>query len=132
MSEDSQQMTYEAKLYSEQLRLIENEINRISMTMMELKGSLAIAEVMKGDSIFVPIGGGNMISAKITSSDILIPIGGGYLVNMNKYESITEIKKRISSIEMAVEKLKTEFDKIGVKFREVSTKLESMNAQNRK
>lgn len=129
MADDPQRIAYEARLYSEQLRLLENEIERISMTTGELKSSLSAVEALKDDSIFVPIGGGSMISAAVSSTNVLLPIGGGYLINMKKHEAIEEIKKRIASTEKAVEKLSSEFDKIGVKFREVSTKLEAMNAQ---
>ncbi|MEW6528750.1 MAG: prefoldin subunit alpha [Candidatus Micrarchaeota archaeon] len=137
---DPQKIAYEARLYSEQLKLIESEINRISITLVELRGSLDVVEAINettdktinGNLIFVPIGGGSMVSAKIISPGVIIPIGGGYLVKMNKHEAVEEIKKRISSIEAAIEKLRNEFGKIGAKFREVNAKLELMRSQSAK
>lgn len=129
MVEDTQRLVYEARLYNEQLRLLENEIERISMTLAELSNSLTSIEALKEDTIFVPIGGGAMIEAKITSSEVLVPIGGGYLMNMKKYEAIEEVKKRITSTENAIGKLRSEFEKISVKLRDVSRKIDEMNVK---
>lgn len=126
MADDSQRMMYEARLYSEQLRLLENEIERISMTAVELNSSLRAVEGLKEDSVFVPIGGGAMVNAKIATTEILVPIGGGYLMNLKKHEAIEEVKKRVSSTEKAIERLRSEFDKISAKLRDVSSKMESL------
>ncbi len=128
MTEDAQRTVYEARLYGEQLRLLENEIGRITMTTSELGASLKAVESLKEDAVFVPIGGGSMVNAKISSTEVLVPIGGGYLINLRKYEAIEEIRKRIASTEKAVERLRAEFGKIGAKLKEVNVKIEAMNA----
>ncbi len=129
MADESQRMMYEARLYAEQLRLLENEIERISMTAVELSNSLRAVEALKEDSVFVPIGGGSMVSARISSTEVLVPIGGGYMMNLKKHEAIEEVKKRIASTEKAVEKLRQEFDKISVKLQDVNGKLDAMNVR---
>lgn len=121
-----QKMIYEAKIYSEQIRLLQTELERISMTMMELNSSLKVVEWLKENLVFVPIGGGAMISANVTSNEVLLPIGGGYLIAFKKDEALEEIKKRIRSTETAIERLNTELEKIDVKFNETSRKIETM------
>ncbi|VVB99361.1 Prefoldin subunit alpha [uncultured archaeon] len=131
MAEDAQaqRTMYEARLYSEQLRLLEGELERISMTAVELTGSLKAVESLREDSIFVPIGGGAMVSAKVASTEVLVPIGGGYLMNLKKHEAIEEVKKRIAATEKAMERLRVEFEKINAKLQDVNSKIEQMNAK---
>jgi prefoldin alpha subunit len=131
MAEDAQaqRMVYESRLYAEQLRLLEGELERISMTAAELASSLNAVQSLKEDSIFVPIGGGAMVSAKVASTEVLIPIGGGYLMNLKKHEAIEEVKKRIAATEKAIERLRAEFEKISAKLQDVNAKLEQMNAK---
>lgn len=126
---EAQRLLYEARLYAEQLRLLENEIERIAVTSAELSSSLRVVESLKEDAVFVPIGGGGMVNAKVSSTEVLLPIGGGYLMNLKKHEAIEEVKKRISSTEKAMEKLRVEFEKISAKLREVNGKIEEMNAK---
>lgn len=126
--DEAQRLIYEARLYSEQLRLLEQEIERITLTTADLGNSLTAIEALKEDAVYVPIGGGAMVSAKVTSSDVLVPVGAGYLMDMKKEDAIGEVKKRIKSTESAVEKLKTEFERINAKLREVGGKIEKMNA----
>ncbi len=131
MAEEMQRAQYEARLYNEQLRLLQGEIERITMTSADLANSLRSIESLSEDSVFVPIGGGGMISAKISSTEVLVPIGGGYLMNLKKHEAVEEVKRRITSTEKAVERLRTEYEKIGAKYNEVSTKLETLSRKPR-
>lgn len=127
MAEETQRAVYEARLYSEQLRLLEGEMERIALTGAELANSLKAVEGLKEDSAFVPIGGGAMISAGISSNEVLVPIGGGYLMNLKKHEAVEEVKKRIASTWKAVERLRSEYGKIAAKLQEVNAKLETMD-----
>lgn len=127
--EEAQRLMYEARLYGEQLRLLENEIERISIAGAELGNSLRAIEALKEDTVFVPVGGGSLVSGKITSTDVLVPVGGGYLMSMKKYEAIEEVKKRVKSTETAVERLRGEFDKINIRLRDVSGKIDAMNVK---
>ncbi|MDD5337560.1 MAG: prefoldin subunit alpha [Candidatus ainarchaeum sp.] len=129
MADDSQRMVYEARVYSEQIRLLQNEAERINMTAMELESSLAAVEALREEQIFVPLGAGAMVSSRITSTEVLVPIGAGYMIGMKKYEAVEEIKKRMQSTQGAIEKLRAEFDKINAKLYEVSGKIDAMNAK---
>lgn len=127
--EEDQKMVYEARLYQEQLRLLDGEIERITMTAMELNNSLKAVESLKEDSVFVPIGGGAMVNAQISTTEVLVPIGGGYLMNLKKHEAIEEVKRRMVSTDAAITKLRSEFDKIRGKLIDVGTKIEAMNVK---
>ncbi len=129
MADEYQRLAYEARLYREQLRLLEGEIERVSMTTAELQNSLRSVETLKEDSVFVPIGGGAMVNAKVSSTEVLVPIGGGYLVSLKKHEAIDEVKKRIASTEKAAERLKAEFQKIAAKLGAINQKLQELNVK---
>lgn len=131
MDEDSKRLLYEARLYSEQLRLLENEVERISMTAVELTSSLSTISSLEERDAFVPIGGGSMISAKVAGTNVLVPIGGGYMVGFMKDDAVEEIRKRIKSTETAVMKLQEEFNRVSLKLREVNTTIESQGANLR-
>lgn len=121
--DETQKLAYESKLYTEQLRLIENEVERISNTMGELVASHKAINALQEDAVFVPIGGGAMVNVKIITTEVLVPVGSGYLINLKKDIASEEIKKRISSVEKAIERFKQEYIKIQEKLREVNTEL---------
>ncbi|MFA5076947.1 MAG: prefoldin subunit alpha [Candidatus Micrarchaeia archaeon] len=131
MAEETQRMMYEARVYGEQLRLLQNEIERINMTAMELESSLRAVEALREEQIFVPIGAGAMMGAKLSSTEVLMPVGAGYMTGMKKHEAIEEIKKRMQTTQGAMEKLRAEFEKINAKLYEVGGKIDAMNAKSR-
>jgi prefoldin alpha subunit len=123
----ARQMEYEAKVYSEQLRLLQNEIERISMTALELSASAkALSSPMEGDAL-VPIGAGSLIRAKVDGAEVLLPIGAGYMIAMKKHEAVDELKRRMNSTEAAVEKLKSEFHKTNDKLGYIIMALNKMD-----
>ena len=129
LEETKLQLNYELSVYREQISMIKRETERISLTSIDLNNALKAAENMRKDHAFVPIGGGAMIKTDITQSDIMVPIGGQYMVEMNKEEAASEIKKRIEATKKAVERLTEEFDKIASKLKSVSAQLKQIQLQ---
>ncbi|MBU0585928.1 prefoldin subunit alpha [Candidatus Micrarchaeota archaeon] len=129
MDNQSKKLLYEAQLYSEQLRLLEGEIERISMTAIELSTSLNAIAALEENDMFMQVGGGAMVSGKITSTQVIIPVGAGYMVSMEKETAVTEVKRRIKTTENAVTRLKEEFTKISTKLKETNLGVEKLNAK---
>ncbi len=127
MAEEPNRLIYESRVYSEQLRLLEGEVERISMTAVELSNSLVTIEGLGHGESLVPIGGGALVNAKIASTDVLLPIGSGYMVAMKKEEAEAEVKKRIKSTETAIIRLRTEFERVNAKLMEVNSKVDAAN-----
>lgn len=125
---EPRRLIYEARLYSEQLKLLQSEMERISMTTIDLANSLSAINVLGDGEALMPIGGGAMVMAKPLSSEVLMPVGDGYLISLKKHEAAEEVRKRIKSTETAITRLRAEFDKINAKLAEVNNQIEAMNA----
>ena len=61
IDEDRTQLTYELAVYKEQISLIKQETERISLTSVDLSNALSTMENFKGEEekVLVPIGGGS-------------------------------------------------------------------------
>ncbi len=121
-------LSYETAVYREQLRLLQGEIDRVSLTLLDLENSLRTLENLKIDDSLVQIGGGAFIKSTIYSTNVLVPVGAGYFVEMSKEQGIIEIRKRIESTKKAVEKLREEFEKVSKKLHETSINLRNIQA----
>ncbi len=121
-------MNYEASVYKEQLRLLQGEIDRVMLSLLDLENASRTVENLESKDSIVPIGGGAFIKANIYSTYVIVPIGAGYLVEMDKEVSAIELKKRTESTKKAIEKLKEEFVKISKKIQEISIKLRDVRA----
>jgi len=130
VNDDRAQLSYELAVYREQIALIKQETERISLTTVDLSNALNTIENCKEDvssnSVLIPIGGGTMMKGTLAETKILVPIGAQYLAEMSRKEAETEIKKRIEATKKAVEKLGEEFEKISSKLREASVQLSRM------
>ncbi len=123
------QLSYESAVYREQLRLLQNEIKRIDLAMVDLSKAAETAQKIKNDDVLVPVGGGAFIKASIYTSKVLVPIGAEYVVEMEKEEAVVEINKRIEATKKAIEKLNSEFQKVSAKLHEVNLALRNLQSQ---
>lgn len=125
-NDDEVRLTYEAAVYNEQLRLLQGEVERITITLLDLDNAARTLENLKAEDAIVQIGGGAFIKANIYSTHTLLPIGAGYLLEMDKEQGVIEMKKRIESTKKAIERLKEEFEKISKKLQEMNVMLRTM------
>jgi prefoldin alpha subunit len=121
-------LSYEIAVYKEQLTILQSEIERVTLTMLDLDNALRTLENLQINDALVQIGGGVFVKANIYSTRALVPIGAGYLVEMEKDLAILELKKRLESTKKAVEKLREEFQKISLKLREADAKIRNLQS----
>ncbi len=131
LEETQAQLNYEVAVYREQIAMIKRETERISLTTVDLTNALRTVENIGKDKVLIPIGGGAMVRGSVTETMILVPIGANYMVDMERKDAISELKKRIEATKKAVEKLTEEFDKIAKKLRNVSAQLQQIRRQSR-
>jgi prefoldin alpha subunit len=129
LEESKSRMSYEVAVYKEQLNLLKKEMERISLSTLDLSNATKAVEDLKAEHILVPIGGGSYISADVKETQVLVPIGGNYVVEMSKEGALLEMHKRIEATKQAVTKLSDEFEKINKKLTEVATKLTDVEKQ---
>jgi prefoldin alpha subunit len=122
-------MSYEVAIYKEQLNLLRKEMERISLTTLDISNAITAVTKLEKKPMLVPVGGGSYIKSTVTDLNIFVPIGADYVVEMGKEEASTELHKRIDATKDAVAKLNEEFEKINKKMGEVGTKLKDVEAQ---
>jgi prefoldin alpha subunit len=124
-------LNYELAVYREQIAMIRRESERVSLTTLDLSNALKTVENMSTESILIPIGGGALAKGTISETKILMPVGAEYLVEMDKGQTVEEIKKRIDATRRAVERLNEEFTKVTARVQELSTQLQRMQVNTR-
>lgn len=129
IEEERQKLSYEVAVYREQLRLLQREMERITLTLLDLKNAEKTASNLKDGSSLVPIGGGAFLNSEINSHTLLVPVGAGYLVQMGREEAARELARRIESTEKALHRLEEEFGGISGKLNSIGTKLNTLQSE---
>ena len=124
-------LAYERRVYGEQLRLIQKEVDRISLTNLDLINAENTTKKLKAEDSLIPIGGGAYIKANVYNTKVLVPVGAGYLIEMEAETAARELRRRIEETRKAVEKLTEEFKNISRRLETTSRKLSEMQTQDR-
>jgi len=126
LEEDYAKLAYETKIYRKQLTILQREIERITLTSIDLTNALNTIEGLKKGEALVPIGGGSFAKAQISDVNILVPIGGGYLAEMDKKNAEDRMRNRIEATKTAVQRLSQEFGNISTRLEEVTAQLKEL------
>ena len=103
-----------------------NELKVSSMTLEGLK------KEKKGTQLFVPIGGGSYVKAKIeTTKNVVVGIGADVAVERSLKEAKVEFEARIAELEKTREVLGQQFNQVVGKIQENRTKMEEITAKLR-
>jgi len=129
LEETRVRVTYEAAIYREQLNMLRREMERISLSTLDLSNAASAVEALNTKEVLLPVGGGAYVKAKISSTDVLVPIGAEFVVETDKETAMVELKRRSEATRQAVTKLNEEFEKINKKLREVMTQLQDIEQQ---
>ena len=103
-----------------------NELKVSSMTLEGLK------KEKKGTQLFVPIGGGSYVKAKIeTTKNVVVGIGADVAVERSLKEAKVEFEARIAELEKTKEVLGQQFNQVVGRIQENRTKMEEITAKLR-
>lgn len=125
-NQEMQRASYESYIYKQQLSMIRSEMEKITLTMLDLTNASKTISSLEMKESLVPIGGNAFLETKVSSEKILVPIGGGYLLKMNKETSQKEMEKRADSTKKILERLQKEYELLSKKLNETEKKLHSM------
>lgn len=123
LEDERVRMSYEVAIYREQLTMLRREMERISLSAMDMGNALQSVEKLDKRQVLVPIGGGVFVKSMVTDTKLLVPIGAEFVTEMEKEDAAREIKRRIDATNQAISKLNEEFDKINKKLKDVGNKL---------
>ncbi len=131
LEENRVRMNYEVAVYREQLTMLRREMERVSLTTMDLTSAVQSVNGLKAEQILAPIGGGVFVRSEIKDTRVIMPIGAEFAIDMEKGEAAVELQRRVDATRQAVTRLNEEFEKINRKLREVMLNLQDVEQQLR-
>lgn len=129
LEETRMRMSYEIAVYREQLTMLRREMERISMTAIDIANAAQTVEGAKPQRVLVPVGGGAYVKANVNDTRVLVPVGAEFIVEMGKEEAAVELRRRAEATKQAITRLNEEFERITGKLREVTTSLQGVEQQ---
>ena len=122
-NQEKQKLSYENYVYQQQLKMLKGEMEKITLTMLDLANAKRTVESISVADALVPIGGNAFIETTVSSDRIFVPIGGGYMLKMNREGAEEEIERRLESTKKVVEKLQVEYENMSKKLTEIQEKM---------
>lgn len=127
--EKNQKLAYESYFHRQRLGSLKAEMEKITLTMLDLTNASKTIESLSEKDSLVPIGGNAFIQAKVSSDKIFVPIGGGYMLQMDKESAKLEIERRVESTKKVIEKLQSEYEKSMEKLSQAENEIRAMSGQ---
>jgi len=104
-------------------------ITELRVSSMTLEG---LQKEKKGSQLFVPIGGGSYVKAKlVTAKKVVVGIGADVAVERTLKEAKAELEARIAEMEKTREALGQQFNQVVERIQENRGKLEEVTAKLR-
>ena len=116
---------------------LQSRISMMNSALAELKVSNLTLEGLekekKGAKLFVPVGGGSYIKAKLeTTKNVVVGIGADVAVEKSLKEAKVELESRIAGIEKTREALGQQFNQVVGRIKENRAKIEEVSGKMRK
>jgi len=129
-------LAFESRYLEETVNEIQNRINMTNSAITELRVSSLTLEGLekekKGSQLFVPIGGGSYVKAKlVTAKKVVVGIGADVAVERTLKETKEELKARIAELEKTKEALGQQFNQVIGRMQENRGKMEEVTAKLR-
>ena len=129
-------MALEARYLEETVNEIQSRINMTNAAITELRVSSMTLEGLekekKGSQLFVPIGGGSYVKAKlVTAKKVIVGIGADVAVERTLKEAKEELEARIAELEKTKEALGQQFNQVIGRMQENRDKMEEVTAKLR-
>jgi prefoldin alpha subunit len=129
-------LAVESHLLEEAVNEIQSRINVTNSALAELRVSNMTLEGLekekKDAQLFVPIGGGSYVKARLeTAEKVIVGIGADVAVERSLKEAQEELETRITELEKTREALGQQFNQVAERIQENRTKLEEVTAKLR-
>ena len=129
-------MALESRFLEETVNELQSRINMTNSAITELRVSSMTLEGLekekKGAQLFVPIGGGSYVKAKLeTSKKVVVGIGADVAVEKTVKEAKVELEARIAELEKTWETLGQQFNQVVGRIQENRNTMEEVTAKLR-
>jgi len=129
-------LAVESRFLEEAVNELQSRINMTNAAITELRVSSMTMEGLekekKGSQLFVPIGGGSYVKAKLeTANKVVVGIGADVAVERTLKEAKEELETRIAELEKTREALVQQFNQVAERIQENRDRLEEVTAKLR-
>jgi len=129
-------LAVESRYLEETAKEIQSRVNMTNAAITELRVSSMTLEGLekekKGSQLFVPIGGGSYVKAKlVTAKKVVVSIGADVAVERTMKETKEELEAHIAELEKTREALGQQFNQVVERIQENRGKLEEVTAKLR-
>ena len=112
------------------LSMINSAISEMRLSNVTLEG---LESQKKGTQLFVPVGGGSYVKAKLeTSKQVIVGIGADVAVEKSLKDAKAEVETRLASMEQTREALGQQLNQVVARLQQNNAKMEEISAQLRK
>ena len=116
---------------------LQSRISMMNSAVTELRLSNVTLEGLenqkKGTQVFVPVGGGSYVKAKLeTSKQVIVGIGADVAVEKSLTEAKAETEARLADMENTRKALVDQLNQVYAKLQQNNAKMEEISAQLRK
>ena len=130
-------MVLESRFLEETVKEIQSRVNMTNAAITELRVSSmtldGLEKEKKGSQLFVPIGGGSYVKAKlVTAKKVVVGVGADVAVERTLKEAKEELEARIVELEKTRETLGQQFNQVVERIQENRGRLEEVTAKLRK
>lgn len=122
-------LSYEVRLYKNQLALLQKEIEKLTLTALDASNASHTVESIEHGDVLVPIGSGSFVKGIVTSQNILLGIGAGYVIEVDKETAVGRIRKREAAARDAINRLSQEYSAIAAKLEGAKRQLQEIEMQ---
>jgi prefoldin alpha subunit len=134
--ETFRKLAVESRLLEEAVTELQSRINMTNAALAELRVSSMTLEGLekekKNAQLFVPIGGGSYVKARLeTSKKVIVGIGADVAVEKPVKETKEELQVRIAELEKTRDSLGQQFNQVVEKIQENRRQLESVSTKLR-
>lgn len=135
IDEEIRRLIIELRLLESTARQIQARLNLINTALVELNlASMALEGIEKkgSDHIFVPIGGGSYVKARLEDTDkVIYGIGAGAAIEKPIKEAKEDIENRISELNKAKVALEQQLSQVLAKMQEGQNRLQELTSMIR-
>ena len=127
----------ESRYLEQTVTELQSRISMMNSALSELKVSNLTLEGLekekKGAQLFVPVGGGSYVKAKLeTTKSVVVGIGANVAVEKSLKEAKLELESRIAGLEKTREALGQQFNQIVGRIQENRARMEEVSGKMRK
>ena len=129
-------MALESRYLEETVNELQSRINMTNSAITELRVSHITLEGLekekKDSQLFVPIGGGSYVKAKLeTTKNVVVSIGADVAVERTLNDAKVELEARIAELEKSREALGQQFNQVVGRIQENRARMEEVTAKLR-